>query len=160
MTADSCLQTILAREAVDTSLTSPVRGVQAALQPMLNEWAGSQLRSVQPSGSFAKGTANPSGTDIDLFASLKSNTTNALKELYTRLFNKLKEKGYTPKQQNVSINVRVGAYDVDVVPAKHQGGNSVRSLARSGVALSDYRCVLHGISRGRCPPSIPALRTA
>ena len=32
--------------------------------------------------------------------------------------------GYTPKQQNVSINIRVGSYDVDLVPAKHQGGNS------------------------------------
>jgi hypothetical protein len=31
MTADSYLQTILAREAVNTSLTSPVRGVQAIL---------------------------------------------------------------------------------------------------------------------------------
>ncbi len=124
MTADSYLQAILAREAVDTSATSPVRGVQAVLQPALNEWAGSQLRAVHPSGSFAKGTANRSGTDIDLFVSLKTDTTSTLKEIYTTLFNKLKEKGYTPKPQNVSINVRVGGYDVDLVPARHQGGNS------------------------------------
>ena len=124
MSADTYLQTILAREAVDTSATSPVRGVQATLQPILNEWAGTQLRTVHPSGSFAKGTANHSGTDIDLFISLKSDTTNTLKEIYTSLFNKMKAKGYTPKQQNVSINVRVGGYDVDLVPAKHQGGNS------------------------------------
>ena len=124
MTADEYLQNILSREAVDTSATSPVRGVQTALQPLLNEWAGSQLRTVHPSGSFAKGTANHSGTDIDLFVSLKSDTSATLKHIYTTLFNKMKEKGYTPKQQNVSINVRVGGYDVDLVPAKHQGGNS------------------------------------
>src|SRR5271156_6496334 len=124
MTADEYLYAILRREAVDTSVTSPVRDVQTILQPVLNEWAGQQLRAVHPSGSFAKGTANHSGTDIDLFVSLKSDTTNTLKEIYTSLFNKLKEKGYTPKQQNVSINVRVGGYDVDLVPAKHQGGNS------------------------------------
>jgi uncharacterized protein (UPF0297 family) len=94
------------------------------LRPVLNEWAGMQLRAVQPSGSFAKGTANHSGTDIDLFISLKSDTTNTLKEIYTSLFNKLKEKGYAPKRQNVSINVRVGGYGVDLVPAKHQGRNS------------------------------------
>jgi hypothetical protein len=124
MSADTYLQNILAREAVDTSATSPVRGVQETLQPMLNEWAGAQLRAVHPSGSFAKGTANRSGTDIDLFVSLNSDTTNTLKEIYTMLFTRLKEQGYTPKQQNVSINIRVGGYDVDLVPAKHQGGNS------------------------------------
>ena len=64
MTADEYLQKILAREAVDTSATSPVRGVQAILQPLLNEWGGLQLRTVHASGSFAKGTANHSGTDI------------------------------------------------------------------------------------------------
>jgi hypothetical protein len=124
MSADIYLQTILVREAVDTSASSPVRGVQTIVQPVLNEWAGSQLRIVHPSGSFAKGTANRSGTDIDLFVSLKSDTTNTLKEIYTSLFNKMKAKGYIPKQQNVSINVRVNGYDVDLVPAKHQGGNS------------------------------------
>ena len=44
MSADTYLQTILAREAVDTSATSPVRSVQTTLQPLLNEWAGAQLR--------------------------------------------------------------------------------------------------------------------
>jgi hypothetical protein len=101
-----------------------VRGVQAILQPILNQWAGMQLRSVHPSGSFAKGTANRSGTDIDLFVSLKSDTTSTLKDIYLSLFNMLKAKGYSPKQQNVSINLRVGAYDVDLVPAKYQGGTS------------------------------------
>ncbi len=124
MSADTYLQGILTREAVDTSPSSPVRGVQAILQPAISEWAGAQLRAVQPSGSFAKGTANRSGTDIDLFLSLKSDTTNTLKEIYIALFNKMKAKGYTPKQQNVSINLRVNGYDVDLVPAKHQGGNS------------------------------------
>jgi Nucleotidyltransferase domain len=124
MSADTYLQTILARESVDTSATSPVRSVQTTLQPLLNEWAGAQLRAVNPSGSFAKGTANRSGTDIDLFISLKSGTPDTLKEIYTKLFDRLKEKGYAPKQQNVSINIRVGGYDVDLVPAKHQGGNS------------------------------------
>lgn len=124
MSADGYLQTILNREAVDTSANSPARGVQITLQPILNEWAGTQLRMVHPSGSFAKGTANRSGTDIDLFISLKSDTTNTLKEIYASLFSRMRAKGYAPKQQNVSINIRVGGHDVDLVPAKHQGGNS------------------------------------
>ena len=76
MTADEYLQTILQREAVDTGIYSPVRGVQSQLQPAIQEWAGGYLLSVTPSGSFAKGTANHSGTDIDLFISLAQHTPN------------------------------------------------------------------------------------
>jgi hypothetical protein len=120
MTAEIYLQQILSREAVDTGPFSPVRGVQTSLDPILRRWAGSMLSNVSPSGSFAKGTANRSGTDIDLFISLSSQTTNTLKEIYESLFNTLKANGYTPKRQNVSLNVRVNGYDVDLVPAKRQ----------------------------------------
>ncbi len=124
MSADAYLLNILAREAVNTSAMSPVLGVQATVQPIINRWAGSQLRVVHASGSFAKGTANHSGTDIDLFISLKSDTTNPMKDIYMSLLTTFQQTGYFPKQQNVSINVRVGQYGVDLVPARHQGGNS------------------------------------
>ena len=120
MSADIYLHQILSREAVDTGSTSPVRGVQSILQPLIQGWAGGQLSAIHPSGSFAKGTANHSGTDIDLFISLKSDTTNPLKEIYDSLAECLKKAGYTPRRQNVSLNIRVGAYDVDLVPAKRQ----------------------------------------
>lgn len=120
MTADEYLWGILNREAVDTGQTSPVRGVQATLMPTLRAWAGNQLVSVEPSGSFAKGTANKSGTDIDLFISLAEDTTNTLKEIYESLFSAVQSAGYSPKRQNVSINIRVGSYDVDLVPGKRQ----------------------------------------
>jgi tRNA nucleotidyltransferase (CCA-adding enzyme) len=124
MSPDAYLQAILNREAVNVSATSPVLGVQVTIRPSLNQWAGTQLRVVHPSGSFAKGTANRSGTDIDLFISLRSDTTSTLREIYTSLLKRMKEEGYSPKQQNVSINVRVNGFDVDLVPAKQQGGNS------------------------------------
>ena len=118
------LQNILARQAVNTSSTSPVLGVQAVLMPLLNQWGGNVLRKVHPSGSFAKGTANLSGTDIDLFISISSSVTDSLKHIYTTLFNKMSQNGLNPKQQNVYINVRVNGYEVDLVHANHQGGNS------------------------------------
>lgn len=120
MTADEYLSRILRREAVDTSYSSPVRGVQSVIQPIIQRWAGSQLDSLAPSGSFAKGTGNHSGTDIDLFASLKSSTTNTLKEIYESLFDALNTAGYKPRRQNVSINITVNGYSVDLVPAKRQ----------------------------------------
>ncbi len=155
MTADQYLQTILAREAVDTSATSPVRGVQATLQPILDQWAGTQFRNVHPSGSFAKGTANRSGTDIDLFISLKSDTTNTLKEIYTSLFDTMKANGYAPEQQNVSINIRIGGYyDVDLVPAKHQGGQFGRSQPISATSghLDADECGQAYRDRQECGP--------
>ena len=84
MTADEYLLAILQRENVDTGLFSPVRNVQTRLEPIIREWAGGQLLGVSPSGSFAKGTANHSGTDIDLFISLAHDTTQTLKEIYNK----------------------------------------------------------------------------
>lgn len=55
MSPDEYLQNILVREAVDTGVHSPVRGVQATLQPIIQGWAGTVLSSITPSGSFAKG---------------------------------------------------------------------------------------------------------
>ena len=114
MDADQYLFEILERETVDSSLYSPVRAVQATLLPTISEWAGLALQSIKPSGSFAKGTANHSSTDIDLFISLS--TPTSLREIYETLYKKMRP--YGAKKQNVSINVRVGDYDVDLVPAR------------------------------------------
>lgn len=118
--ADAYLTSILNREAVDTSIFSPLWNVRATIQPLLNEWANRFLLEIRPSGSFSKGTANASGTDIDLFISLSDQTPETLREVYEKLFVHLKEQGYTPKRQNVSINIRVNGFDVDLVPAKRQ----------------------------------------
>ncbi|WP_331375394.1 nucleotidyltransferase family protein [Sinorhizobium chiapasense] len=90
------------------------------LTPMIAAWAGDKLLAVNPSGSFAKGTANHSGTDIDLFISLSEETTETLQQIYEKLFDRLTALRYAPKRQNVSINIKVNGYDVDLVPAKRQ----------------------------------------
>ncbi len=121
MSADEYLQGLLQREFVDTGPLSKARGMQAALEPMLRKWGGSAIEQIKPSGSFAKGTAIRSGTDIDLFISLSSTTPDTLQQIYEKLFEFVKFSGYTPKQQEVSIGLRVSSsYDVDLVPAKRQ----------------------------------------
>jgi tRNA nucleotidyltransferase (CCA-adding enzyme) len=69
--SDTYLHQILARLRADTGPNSPARAVQATLQPSLLRWAGKYLVSMEPSGSFAKGTAIHGGTDIDIFASFQ-----------------------------------------------------------------------------------------
>ncbi|WP_312165778.1 nucleotidyltransferase domain-containing protein [Phenylobacterium sp.] len=120
MTPEAYLRRILQREAVDTSLFSPLWHVQAAILPVIQKWANRFLVSVTPSGSFSKGTANKSGTDIDLFISLSPATTETLKEIYSTLDNAFKAAGYVTRRQNVSINITVGGQSVDLVPGKLQ----------------------------------------
>jgi hypothetical protein len=120
VTAEQYLSGLLARESVDISGSSGVLQVQAAIAPTIQKWAGNQLLNIAPSGSFAKGTAVRSGTDIDLFISLSETTTSTLKEIYESLFSTLGSVGLLPKRQNVSINVHINGYDVDLVPAKRQ----------------------------------------
>jgi hypothetical protein len=120
MSADNYLQNILNREAVDTGPYSPIRSVQWMIQPVVAQWAGTLLHGVGPSGSFMKGTANRSGTDIDLFISLSEKTPETLKEIYESLFTRMGEAGYNPRRQNVSINVTANGYSVDLVPGKQQ----------------------------------------
>jgi tRNA nucleotidyltransferase (CCA-adding enzyme) len=62
---------------------SPVRGVQGIIYPIIQRWAGNRLLSLHPSGSFVKGTANISGTDIDIFISLSEDTTETLRKFMT-----------------------------------------------------------------------------
>ncbi|WP_204368339.1 hypothetical protein [Xanthomonas phaseoli] len=120
MMGDQYLNGILAREAVDVSLLSPAFSAKATLTPVINAWGGNLVQSVSPSGSFAKGTANASGTDVDLFISLHPSTTHGLREIYITLFNALRDVGYTVRKQDVSLGIRVGLIDVDLVPGKQQ----------------------------------------
>lgn len=118
---DGWLCGLLRREAVDAGEAAPVRGVQAVLRPVLAGWAGGNLLEVFPSGSFAKGTANRSSTDIDLFLSLHWNVDGSLREIYDGLDRALGEAGFAVRRQNVSLHVKVNGFEVDLVPGKRQG---------------------------------------
>jgi hypothetical protein len=132
MNADQYLLSLVRREAVDTRENSPVRGVIGVLRPALIKWGNNYLAGIAPSGSFAKGTAIHSGTDIDVFLSLRSDTPDNLRVIYQTLYNAMQQAGYTPKKQNVSINIKAGRYHVDLVPAQRQDNvSSNHSLYRS-----------------------------
>jgi Nucleotidyltransferase domain len=129
--SDAYLRRILERLRVDTGPGSPARGVQVTLRPLLQRWAGQYLVSMEPSGSFAKGTAIRGGTDIDIFVSLSSEVTDSLEVIYSTLFKRLRDVGFDPRPQNVSIGIKMGNYSVDVVPARRQAPTGqVHSLYR------------------------------
>lgn len=124
MSADQYLTNLLAREYVDTGPLSVVRAVQSNLRPILDRWGNGFLSAVHPSGSFAKGTAIRSGTDIDLFLSIDENVPDTMKAIYESLFIQMNQSGYSPRRQNVSINVNVNGFSVDLVPGRRQNNFS------------------------------------
>ena len=92
------------------------------IKSVLTEWAGTQLSSLKQSGSSAKGTAVHGIADFDIFISLKSDTTQTLKEIYNLLDTFVTSKGYTTRRQNVSIGIVSNGLDIDLVPGKIQSG--------------------------------------
>lgn len=114
------LSDILGRELVPSGLSSPALFVPGVVKPVIERWAGRYLLDIAASGSYAKGTANRSGTDLDLFISLSSETPESLSDIHKTLAVALKASGHQPRLQNVSIGVNVLGYAVDLVPGKRQ----------------------------------------
>lgn len=133
MTSNEYVMNVVRNHALPAQLdTNTVYYVVNPLKRVIAEWAGSCLCETKLSGSRAKGTAIDLSTDLDLFISLTSNTTNSLKEIYDSLYNWVTRKGITARKQNVSIGITYGDQKIDLVPAKRQGqyGND-HSLYRS-----------------------------
>ncbi|RYE44676.1 MAG: nucleotidyltransferase, partial [Hyphomicrobiales bacterium] len=114
------LRAILEREAVDTSVNAPLRGLEAEVQALCEGWAGRYLLEVYPAGSFEKGTANRSGTNIDFIVSLSPQTPFVIKQIYESLLSHLQRAGLEPERRTVSIGLTLEGATIDVVPAKRE----------------------------------------
>lgn len=120
MTVEQYLRIILARESVDTGPNSPARQVASRFAPALTSWAGQYLLGTELSGSFAKGTAVRSSTDVDIFISISPDVPSTLKEIYDTLAKFLTSLGHAVRRQNVSIGICVDGINIDLVPARRQ----------------------------------------
>ena len=99
------------------------------IKNVVRNWAGGQLSAIKLSGSCVKKTALKGKADCDLFISLKSDTTNTLKEIYDTLDTHVAKSGYSTRRQNVSIGIKSNGLDIDLVPAKiHSGYKNYHSL--------------------------------
>ena len=102
MTSNEYVMNVVRNHALPAQLdTNTVYYVVNPLKTIIAEWAGDCLCETKLSGSRAKGTAIDLSTDLDLFISLTSNTTNSLKEIYNSLYNWVTGKGITARKQNV-----------------------------------------------------------
>lgn len=122
MTADQYVERVLANYAVPRGPTSPAEQFGTTVAGPLRTWAGQQLNALQYSGSYSKETGVRGTSDVDVFISLKSDTTQTLKELYEMLVSLAQNNGWSPRRQNVSVGVTVNGTRGDLVPGKVQAG--------------------------------------
>lgn len=129
MTGDQYLQSILQKYAVNTVAAQSAAN---AMAPAIQKWTGRYLSSLTYSGSFAKGTANNIGTDVDLFIFLSPDTPETLAQIYESLFNLATQQIWHPRAQNASVGVSYAGMKVDLVPGRIQTGyQNVHSLYKS-----------------------------
>ncbi len=124
MTCDEYILQIISKYRIWPGNDTPAYKAAIQLLPILQEWAGTQLNEIFVSGSYAKDTGIRGSTDIDLFISLKSDTTETLKEIYDSLHKWLDVRNLSPRKQNVSIGLKYSGFSIDLVPGKKQPGNT------------------------------------
>jgi len=122
MTGDQYVESVLAKYSVPRGPASPSERLGSTVDASVRAWAGQQLNKLEYSGSYAKATGVHGTSDVDLFISLKADTTNTLKELYNSLYSLAHKQGWTPRMQNVSVGVTVHGTRGDLVPGKVQAG--------------------------------------
>ncbi|SRR6266699_934056 len=122
MTPDQYVEWVLAKYQVPRGPTSPAEQLGGSVAGPLRAWAGQQLNALEYSGSYAKETGVRGISDVDIFISLKADTTNTLKEIFNSLFSLVQKQGWSPRQQNVSVGVTVSGTRGDLVPGKVQAG--------------------------------------
>src|ERR1700694_597956 len=119
-TGDDYLRGLIAKYAAPIGPNVPVLQQLGPIDATIRAWAGQQLLDLTLSGSYAKGTAVHGDADADLFISLASTSTTTLREIYESLRDTFSQKGYTVREQNVSVRLSVGNFNIDLVPGKKQ----------------------------------------
>lgn len=121
MTGDEYVETVLKKYEVPRGPTSPAERLGAAVAGPIRGWASSQLSELFYSGSYAKETGVHGVSDVDIFISLKADTS--LKEIYDGLYSVAERNSWSPRLQNVSVGVTIGGTRGDLVPGRVQSGS-------------------------------------
>ena len=120
VTADSYLRNILEREAVDSGIRSPLRGLETEIVGFCRDFCGSDPIEVYPTGAFEKGTANASGVAVDFLASFSPASPVPVHELFEALFEGLQSEGLQPVRRDVSVALMLDGVAVDIIPARRE----------------------------------------
>lgn len=120
MTPDQYLESVIRRKTHSPIQVSDYRLYN--LTSLIKRWAGNYLREIKLSGSSAKNLVVSGEADTDLFISLKSDTQEDLKTIYTSLANILQQNYYPVTKRMVAIQTSSSGLKIDLVPGKVQSG--------------------------------------
>ena len=76
MIGDQHVGVVIEKYVVPRGPNSPAEQLGATVAGLIRTWAGQQLNVLEYSGSYAKETGVHGASDVDVFISLKSDTTN------------------------------------------------------------------------------------
>lgn len=92
--------------------------------PVLKQWGKQHLLGISLSGAYAKNTAITLSSDVDVLVSLSPVAGMEMKTIFWNLFKYLSDQDLHPHTRDVSIRLRSGEFNVDVIPACREGDGS------------------------------------
>jgi hypothetical protein len=98
--------------------TDGARAYIDALRPVLEDWGGEFLESIDVAGAVATGTAIAGTTDLDLILVLRPDTKESLEDVHETLYNKMEQLGLGPVKRKAAVAIVVGDVIIDLIPAK------------------------------------------
>lgn len=120
MTSDQYLKSLIFKKKASPIELNDIRLYKIC--EVIRKWSGDSLSRIIKSGSTAKQTAIKGIADLDLFISLKSESSNSLRDIYNSLDNELNSQGWQTRRQNVSIGIIESGINIDLIPGKIQQG--------------------------------------
>jgi hypothetical protein len=133
----------------------------ANLIPVLKQWGKQHLLGITLSGAYAKNTAITLSSDVDVLISLSPVAGMEMKTIYWNLFKYLSDQDLHPHTRDVSIRLRSGEFNVDVIPACREGESAGNLLfnKRSGLAVhTDVARHIHLVANSGRQQEISALK--
>lgn len=117
---DEYLRGILEREAIDASMRSPLRRLQADIAGYAERALPEGLLGVHPTGAFERGTGNRSGTAIDFLVSYSPRLALSARALSDAMFVLFDQLGYEPRRRDLATTVVLKGVRVDIVAGRRE----------------------------------------
>jgi hypothetical protein len=161
ITTDQYAASIVEKYRVVTDSTSTSHRGATQVIPLLKQWGKQHLLGITLSGAYVKNTAITLSSDVDVLVSLSPVEGMEMKIIFWNLFKYLSDQDLHPHTRDVSIRLRSGGFNVDVIPACREGENAGNVLfnKRSGKAMkTDIARHIHLVANSGRQQEICALK--
>lgn len=134
LTTEQYVASIVEKYRVIPDLESASHSAADEVLPLLKQWGKEYLLGLTLSGAYAKNTAISLSSDVDVLIALSPIPGMEMKNIFWSLFEHLSDHDLNPHTRDVSIRVRAGEFNVDLIPAcrDHEASGNALFNKRSG----------------------------